>query len=198
MDQEIETLNQQMQSEIKQIRNKYNKLKKECRARYKPKVTKKKRSAIPKALKNEVWDNSIGREKGVGHCYCCSKEIDSKHFECGHIVAVSNGGTNAIQNLKPVCSLCNKSMGSKNLEEFKQNYMAHVMAPNKTGAKKSSYQLNSFGSTILPGSQHHSIYQPQTTSYGQMSLGPTRNWDILQNREKTEPNDFLNNFFNIK
>ena len=55
MDQEIETLNQQMQSEIKQIRDKYNKLKKECRARYKPKVTKKKRSAIPKALKNEVW-----------------------------------------------------------------------------------------------------------------------------------------------
>ena len=191
MDQEIETLNQQMQSEIKQVRDKYNKLKKDCRARYKPKTIKKKRSVIPKALKNEVWDNSIGREKGIGHCYCCSKEIDSKHFECGHIIAVSNGGTNTIQNLKPVCSLCNKSMGSKNLEEFKQNYMSHVISPKQKAGKKSSYQLNinqsnSFDSTILPGSQHHSIYQPQTTSYGKISLGPNRNWDILQNSEKKQ------------
>ena len=127
MEQELESLNQQMQAEIKQIRDKYNSLKKECRARHKPKTVKKKRSAIPKALKNEVWDNSIGREKGVGNCYCCNKEIDSKHFECGHIIAVSNGGTNTLLNLKPVCSLCNKSMGSKNMEEFKQNYMSHIV-----------------------------------------------------------------------
>ena len=131
MEQELELLNQQMQSEIKQIRDKYNSLKKECRAKYKPKTVKRKRNAIPKALKNEVWDNCIGREKGVGKCYCCNKEIDSKHFECGHIIAVSNGGSNTLQNLKPVCSLCNKSMGSKNLEEFKKNYMSHITNEEK-------------------------------------------------------------------
>ena len=136
MEQELELINQQMQSEIKQIREKYNKIKKECRERHKPKTTKKKRSVIPKALKNEVWDNCIGREKGVGNCYCCNKEIDSKHFECGHIIAVSNGGNNTLQNLKPVCSLCNKSMGSKNLEEFKQNYMGHVAIKNQVNQEQ--------------------------------------------------------------
>ena len=213
MEQELESLNQQMQAEIKQIRDKYNSLKKECRARHKPKTAKKKRSVIPKALKNEVWDNSIGREKGVGNCYCCNKEIDSKHFECGHIIAVSNGGTNTLPNLKPVCSLCNKSMGSKNMEEFKQNYMSHIV--NQKGVKKNSYQLNANGSTILPGTQHHSFYKPQTTSYGQISLGTNRSWDILQNRDikedngpvslgmfqirgEKEANDYMNNFFNIK
>ena len=50
------------------IDKKYNKIKKECRERHKPKTTKKKRSVIPKALKNEVWDNCIGREKGIGNC----------------------------------------------------------------------------------------------------------------------------------
>ena len=129
MDQELEQLTNQMNTEIKNIREKYKILKQECRKRHKPPKTKNSstRKTIPKTLKNQVWDTCIGQEKGVGNCYCCSKEIDSKHFECGHIVAVSNGGTNAIQNLKPVCSLCNKSMGSKNMDEFKQDYMSHVI-----------------------------------------------------------------------
>ena len=34
-------------------------------------------------LKNMIWDKYIGKEKGVGLCYCCSEEIDSKNFEAG-------------------------------------------------------------------------------------------------------------------
>ena len=51
----------------------------------------------------------------IGNCFCCQDEIDSKHFECGHVIAKSKGGDTSIDNLRPVCSLCNKSMGTKNM-----------------------------------------------------------------------------------
>jgi hypothetical protein len=64
-----------------------------------------------KTLKNAVWDKFICSENGIGMCYCCKyREIDSKHFECGHVVARSLGGKNCVDNLRPICSLCNKSM----------------------------------------------------------------------------------------
>ena len=82
----------------------------------------KNRKTIPKILKNIVWDTYIGRRKGTGPCYCCRKEIDSKDFECGHVIPVSIGGKNVIENLRPICSCCNKSMGSENLIQFKNTY----------------------------------------------------------------------------
>lgn len=80
------------------------------------------RKSIPKSLKNKVWDKYIGKKKGEGQCYCCAKTIDSKDFECGHVLAVCKGGTNTLENLRPICGCCNKSMGSQNLESFKTEY----------------------------------------------------------------------------
>lgn len=80
---------------------------------------KVKKQTISKVIKNEVWDKFIGKEKGIGDCFCCNKNIDSKHFECGHIIAESEGGIMAIDNLRPICSLCNKSMGATNMLKFK-------------------------------------------------------------------------------
>ena len=77
------------------------------------------KKTIPKTLKNNVWDLYIGKEKGIGECFTCHKEIDSKHFECGHVIADSDGGDITIENLRPVCSLCNKSMGTMNMNIFK-------------------------------------------------------------------------------
>jgi hypothetical protein len=88
---------------------------------------KYKKQYIPKVLKNMVWDTHIGREKGIGNCYCCNKELDSKHFECGHIVAESCGGELNVDNLRPVCSLCNKSIGKKHMDEFKKKYINNNM-----------------------------------------------------------------------
>ena len=81
------------------------------------------RKSIPKILKNLIWDTNIGEEKGVGKCYCCGQKINSKHFEAGHIIAVKNGGTNTLDNLKPICDCCNKSIGTMNMDIFKQLYM---------------------------------------------------------------------------
>lgn len=80
------------------------------------------RKNIPKTLKNKVWDTYIGREKGIGNCFCCNKEIDSKNFDCGHVIAVNRGGPTTLENMRPLCPVCNKSMGDKNMKEFKNNY----------------------------------------------------------------------------
>lgn len=81
------------------------------------------RKAIPKILKNQVWDKHCGRDKGLGQCYCCKKEIDSKNFDCGHIISVKNGGMTTIDNLVPLCSICNKSIGIENVETFIMTYI---------------------------------------------------------------------------
>lgn len=43
-------------------------------------------------------------------------------FHCGHIIRQVNGGTSTIDNLIPLCVLCNLSMGKTNLDEFKEKY----------------------------------------------------------------------------
>ncbi len=84
---------------------------------------------VPKLLKNQSWDVYIGKEKGVGNCFCCNTEIDSKHFECGHVIPISKGGPDTIENLRLICSLCNRSMGSKNMAEFMKKYLNKQFNP---------------------------------------------------------------------
>jgi hypothetical protein len=123
MEQELNDLELKYKEEFASLKEKYKSLKKEVRTKYKKEKPKKpKRKAIPKKLKNMIWDKFIGKEKGVGNCYCCNENIDSKNFEAGHIVSVHNGGKTHIDNLKPVCGCCNKSMGTKNMEEFKKKF----------------------------------------------------------------------------
>ena len=79
----------------------------------------KKRKSIPKAVKESVWKKYISNTELEGMCFVgCGNEIQINNFEIGHVIAVANGGKNTICNLRPVCSLCNKSMGTTNLEEF--------------------------------------------------------------------------------
>lgn len=86
-------------------------------------LKKNDKSYVPKTLKNKVWDEYIGKDKGIGNCYCCDKKIDSKHFETGHIIAKFNSGKTVLDNLRPICSCCNKSIGTKNMDDFKKKYM---------------------------------------------------------------------------
>ena len=108
-------------SEIKEVRQKYKNIKDSF------KNSKHPRKSIPKSVKDAVWDKCIGRHNGIGKCYCCGTNIDSKKFDCGHIIAFAKGGLNVVENLKPICATCNKSMGTQNLEEFKKEYF-----PKKT------------------------------------------------------------------
>ena len=116
MKAEIQTIKDESERTIKQIKTKYAELKKQT-SNEKPK-----RKTIPKSVKDKIWNLTFGREAGVGGCYCCQEQIDSKSFHAGHIVSVHHGGSNNIDNLKPICATCNLSMGTQNLEEFKKQY----------------------------------------------------------------------------
>lgn len=69
------------------------------------------RKAIPKALREEVWRRYIGN-KYESKCTIgwCTNTITPFDYEVGHNIPHSKGGTTTIENLRPICSRCNKSM----------------------------------------------------------------------------------------
>jgi hypothetical protein len=88
------------------------------------KPTKNKKKYIPIALKTSVWNKYIGEEIGKTKCLCCNdRDITQLHFDCGHIIAEVNGGKMHIDNLRPICGRCNKSMGIKNMNEFSKMFI---------------------------------------------------------------------------
>ena len=74
---------------------------------------------IPKVHRNNVWNKYIGESVAISQCYTgCGSEIKMFNFECGHIVAKTNGGKYDIDNLRPICGTCNKSMGTMHMKDF--------------------------------------------------------------------------------
>lgn len=73
--------------------------------------TKKK---IPKALREQVWIQKIGK-KFEAKCKTswCKNKINVFDFQAGHDIPECKGGTTDISNLVPICSRCNLSMGSQ-------------------------------------------------------------------------------------
>tara|TARA_B100000035_G_C20808191_1_gene468679 strand:+ start:94 stop:387 length:294 start_codon:yes stop_codon:yes gene_type:complete len=78
-----------------------------------------KKANIPKKLRQQCWENSFGK-KYLHKCYVpwCTTIIDVWSFEVGHNIAEANGGTLDLNNLYPICSLCNKSMGTMSIDEW--------------------------------------------------------------------------------
>ena len=83
------------------------------------KKDKKKKKSISSTIKRLVWNTNIGEAIGKSKCTCCkSIDITQLSFNCGHIIAESNGGDTIVSNLKPICQNCNSSMGTKNMNDF--------------------------------------------------------------------------------
>lgn len=72
-----------------------------------------KRTAIPKALREQVWRTHIG-SKYESKCTIvwCTNKITPFDYEVGHNIPHSKGGSSTIDNLRPICSRCNKSMSN--------------------------------------------------------------------------------------
>ena len=88
-------------------------------------VLAKKRDALPKKIKMEVWNKRYTNQM-TGQCYCCEEELTyQKGYHCGHIVSVYNGGSNEIANLEVVCSTCNEDMGTMHMELYKTLFNKH-------------------------------------------------------------------------
>ena len=82
-----------------------------------------KKKSIPLTLKRNVWNKHIGEAIGKTLCLCCKlSEITQLNFSCGHIISEFNGGNMKLDNLKPICVSCNSSMGTRNMNEFMEEY----------------------------------------------------------------------------
>jgi hypothetical protein len=44
--------------------------------------------------------------------------VTQHNFHCGHVIAEANGGRIHVENLRPICSVYNNSMGTMNMKEF--------------------------------------------------------------------------------
>jgi hypothetical protein len=90
---------------------------------------KPRKKAIPKVVKDLTWKTHIGDDIAKTKCLCCGQnEIKMNSFHCGHVVAESAGGSNTVDNLRPVCASCNLSMGAQNMNEFMKEHNFPIAA----------------------------------------------------------------------
>jgi len=83
------------------------------------KYTNNKKKKIPAVIKKIVWNTYIGENIGKSKCLCCKNiDITQLSFICGHYISEYNGGKITIENLRPICSMCNLSMGTTNMDIF--------------------------------------------------------------------------------
>jgi len=82
-----------------------------------------KKKKISLALKKNVWSKYIGIEKGISKCLCCKNtDIYQISFHCGHVIPEVKGGHTNVSNLRPICQNCNSSMGTRNMNEFMEQF----------------------------------------------------------------------------
>ena len=132
--QEFDKIKEEIRAEIKEefLREETDKIKKEINEKLlneelgiKKEIEeeiekeKKKKNKLSASLRYKVWNTYIGIEYGSGKCFCCfTTYIYQQSFECGHVISVNQGGIDSVENLRPICSLCNKSMGILNMDKF--------------------------------------------------------------------------------
>ena len=89
---------------------------------------KKRKQKIPVALREQVWIYRMGRSfEGKCPVTWCQNRITVFDFQSGHNIPESRGGPTNLENLIPVCSRCNLSMGDQyTIDEWCQ------ISPEKT------------------------------------------------------------------
>lgn len=87
-----------------------------------------KKRYIPAALRKQVWNHYIGAPIGETKCPVCRiNTIDKLGFEAGHVIPECNGGSTTLENLRPICGECNRSMGTLNLQEYAMRYYGYTI-----------------------------------------------------------------------
>ena len=107
---------------------------------------KEKRKNIPQAVKKSVWRKYITTEdpkKLYGNCFVnCGKTITIEDFDLGHVIPFSKGGEDNIDNLRPICRECNLSMGTMNLDEFKEKYGFNAPKEDEVSIQEEIFKLD--------------------------------------------------------
>ena len=84
-------------------------------------VLSNKRVKIPRKIRKKLWKTYF-KKSIEGECYVCKEEIDFDNFECGHIKSVFFGGNNKLDNLRPLCRICNNDMGINDMNEYMKKF----------------------------------------------------------------------------
>jgi hypothetical protein len=82
--------------------------------------------STPIILKTQVWNNRIGKYIGCIKCpMCLTNEITQLSYEKAHIISRKHGGENTVDNLVPMCNICNKSLGINdvNMDVYNKNLL---------------------------------------------------------------------------
>lgn len=115
----INVINKQASDKDELVYNMINKLNNFSKKRKKKRTRRQK---IPATVRNTIWKLHVGN-KTETKCFCCSVEpITKGNFDCGHIISDSEGGKIKLDNLRPICGLCNKSMGTQDMMEFMKEF----------------------------------------------------------------------------
>lgn len=76
-------------------------------------MVRPKKEKVPKALREQVWRSLCGEVfESKCNVVWCTKKINVFDFEVGHNIPESKGGTTRLENLRPICAQCNRSMGN--------------------------------------------------------------------------------------
>ena len=83
---------------------------------------KPKKKKISPEMRFKVWEKYVGNNIR-GKCFCCwSADITPftsyKTFQAGHIKSEFNGGDISIENLLPICKICNVHMNTTNWDDY--------------------------------------------------------------------------------
>ena len=79
-----------------------------------PKPKAKAKAKIPAAVYEAIWIRKVGRVF-EGKCLTtwCPNTITVFDYQAGHDIPESKGGPPTFENLYPICSRCNQSMGDR-------------------------------------------------------------------------------------
>ncbi len=80
-----------------------------------PKINK----PIPQKTRELTWQKYFNGN--IGQCYACGCKIDKRNWHCAHVIAIEQGGSNNINNLRVTCAHCNLACGKQNLYLFIKN-----------------------------------------------------------------------------
>ena len=80
----------------------------------KQKQKQKRKAIIPAAFREQIWLRTMGRVyEGKCPVVWCQNNITVHDFQSGHNIPESKGGKTSPDNLIPICSRCNQSMGDR-------------------------------------------------------------------------------------
>ena len=80
------------------------------------------RKRLSSSVRFEVWEKYCGKlYEHKCQIPFCSTTMSVRNFHVSHVIALADGGTNSMSNLRPLCPQCNLSMGTMSMSEYSES-----------------------------------------------------------------------------